>query len=70
MGASLQCWATLIAGDLPAALRLGELALEGAADDPLSATAACYLAEARLAGGDAVGARDDLLARRAARVSA
>ena len=34
------------------ALRLGELALEGAGDDPLSATAACYLAEAELAAGD------------------
>jgi DNA-binding CsgD family transcriptional regulator len=60
---ALQCWATLIAGDLPAALRLGELALEGAGDDPLSATAACSVAAARLAGGDAAGARDELLAR-------
>jgi DNA-binding CsgD family transcriptional regulator len=58
---SLQCWATLIAGDLPAALRLGELALEDAGSDPLSATAACYLAEARLAGGNATAARDEIL---------
>ncbi len=60
---SLQCWTTLIRGDLPAALRLGELALEGAGDDPLSATAACYLAEARLAAGDPDAAREEILAR-------
>ncbi len=60
---SLQCWRTLIAGDLPAAVRLGELALEGAGDDPLSATAACYLAEARLAAGQPASARDEILAR-------
>jgi DNA-binding CsgD family transcriptional regulator len=60
---SLQCWATLITGDLPEALRLGELALVGAGDDPLSATAACYLGETRLAAGDAAAARDYILVR-------
>ena len=55
---ALQCWATLIAGDLPAAVALGELGIaDAAADDPLTATAALYLAEARLAGGDADRAR-------------
>ncbi len=58
---SLQSWATMITGDLPAALRLGELALEGAGDDPMSATAACYLAETWLAGGDPAAARAGLL---------
>ncbi len=60
---SMQSWATMIAGDLPAALRLAELALKGAGDDPMSATAACYLAETWLAGGDPATARDELLAR-------
>ena len=60
---SLQSWATMIAGDLPAALRLAELALEGAGDDPISATAACHLAETWLAGGAPTTVRDELLAR-------
>jgi DNA-binding CsgD family transcriptional regulator len=53
----------MITGDLPAALRLGELALEGAGDDPMSATAACYLAETWLAGSDPATARAGLLDR-------
>ena len=60
---SLQCWATLIVGDLPGAVRLGELALAGAGDDPLSATAACYLAEARLAAGDPEAVREEIISR-------
>jgi DNA-binding CsgD family transcriptional regulator len=58
----LQCWAMLIGGNLPEAVRLGELAVEGAApDDPLTATSACYLAEARLAAGGAEEAREQVL---------
>ncbi len=60
---SLQCWTTLIGGDLPGAVRLGELAVAGAGDDPLSATAACYLAEARLAAGDPEAAQQEIIVR-------
>ncbi len=60
---SLQCWTTLVAGDLPSAVRIGDLALAGAGDDPVSATGACYLAETRLAAGQPETARDEILAR-------
>jgi DNA-binding CsgD family transcriptional regulator len=60
---SLQCWTTLVMGDLPGAVRLIDLAESGVGDDPLSATGACYLAEARLAAGDPAAARDEIIAR-------
>ncbi|MFN8149777.1 MAG: helix-turn-helix transcriptional regulator [Solirubrobacterales bacterium] len=56
---SLQSWATLIGGDLVAAVRIAEecAGTDGFGSDPLTATAACYLGEALLASGAAERAR-------------
>lgn len=56
---ALQAWATLIGGDIVAATRIAEesAATEGFGNDPMSATAACYIGEALLASGAAARAR-------------
>jgi DNA-binding CsgD family transcriptional regulator len=58
-----RCWAATLGGDLAAAIRHGERSLDSAGDepDPLSAIAACYLAQARLENGDDPGACRRLL---------
>jgi DNA-binding CsgD family transcriptional regulator len=59
-----RCWGATLAGDLPAALSFGRQSLKaaGGANDPISAMAACYLAEARLeAGEDPAQCRDQVL---------
>jgi DNA-binding NarL/FixJ family response regulator len=58
----VRCWCATLAGDLSEAIRLGEQAVEIAGDDPVSAMAGCFLAEARLEAGDHEGARAELLA--------
>lgn len=49
-----RCWASTLAGDLSEARRLGERALEAAgdADDPVTALAGAFAAEARLESGE------------------
>jgi DNA-binding CsgD family transcriptional regulator/tetratricopeptide (TPR) repeat protein len=59
-----RCWGATLAGDIPAALRFGHQSVEaaGGAKDPISAFAACHLAEARLeAGEDARACRDEVI---------
>jgi len=59
-----RCWGETLAGDIPAALRFGRQSVKAAGDakDPISAFAACHLAEARLeAGDDPAGCRDQVL---------
>jgi DNA-binding NarL/FixJ family response regulator len=56
-----RCWGATLAGDTSAALRFGgqSVTAAGGARDPISAFAACHLAEARLeAGEDPVQSRD------------
>jgi len=52
-GKSLQSWEALLRGALPEAVRLAEESARGAVSetDPITATAACHLAEALLAAG-------------------
>jgi DNA-binding NarL/FixJ family response regulator len=49
-----RCWGATLAGDIPAALRFGHESVKaaGGARDPISAMAACHLAEARLEAGE------------------
>ncbi len=59
-----RCWGATLAGDLSAALSFGRQSVKaaGGARDPISAFAACHLAEARLeAGEDAAHCRDKVL---------
>ncbi len=58
------CWGAILAGELGAAVRIGEEAVAEAGElrDPVSALAGCYLAEARLESGDPEGSREELLA--------
>lgn len=59
-----RCWGATLAGDIPAALRFGRQSVEaaGGAKDPISAFAACHLAEAKLeAGEDPAGYRDQVI---------
>ncbi len=59
-----RCWAATLAGDISAAVRLGEesVRVAGEARDPISAFAACHLAEASLeAGDDPARLRDEVM---------
>jgi ATP/maltotriose-dependent transcriptional regulator MalT len=49
-----RCWAGILAGDIPGAVRIGEQAVAAAGDftDPVSAMAGCHLAEARFEAGE------------------
>jgi DNA-binding CsgD family transcriptional regulator len=59
-----RCRGAILAGDIPAALSFGRQSIKAAGDarDPISAMAACYLAEARLESGeDPAECRDQVL---------
>jgi DNA-binding NarL/FixJ family response regulator len=59
-----RCWGATLAGDIPAALSFGRQSIKAAGDarDPISAMAACHLAEARLeANEDPAECRDQVL---------
>jgi DNA-binding CsgD family transcriptional regulator len=59
-----RCWGATLAGDVQAALRFGRESVKaaGGARDPISAFAACHLAEARLeAGEDPAEYRDEVI---------
>ncbi|MFN8114416.1 MAG: AAA family ATPase [Solirubrobacterales bacterium] len=62
-GLSLQSWVALTGGDVPASVRLAESALanSGFGDEPITATAATYLAEALVAAGEPERATATLL---------
>jgi DNA-binding NarL/FixJ family response regulator len=63
-GLTMGSWGALLQGDVPAAVRLGEEAVEagGSSPDVVSVLAGCYLAEARLESADPLGCREGLLA--------
>lgn len=62
-GRSLQSWSALIRGEVAESVRLAEQALSasGFGDEPLTATAATYLADALVAAGEPERARATLL---------
>ena len=62
-GRSLQSWSSLIRGEVAESVRLAEQALSasGFGDEPLTATAATYLADALVAAGEPERARAALL---------
>jgi DNA-binding CsgD family transcriptional regulator len=62
---SLQSWSALIRGDIAGSVRLAEEAssVEGFGDEPMTATAASYLADALVASGQGERARTILLDR-------